>query len=130
MTFLIDENLGLQLAAGMKGFGEAVKYLTDVLPAGIDDTEILAHIGDKGWFLITRDKKILSRPAELAALRNYKVGAFFMGGKNRSRCEIIQQLVRNWPEMKRQAGKTRRPFAFHVPPNGTKFKPIALNRMN
>ena len=48
-------------------------------------------------------------------------GAFFMGGKNRNRCQLIQQLVRNWPRMKELAKKTRVPFAFRVPPSGTKF---------
>ena len=39
--------------------------------------------------------------------REYQVGAFFMGGKNLRRCQLIQQLVRNWPRMKEARGQDR-----------------------
>ena len=60
-------------------------------------------------------------------MKEHEVGAFFMGGKNRNRCELIQQLVRNWPRMKELARKTPVPFAFQIPPSGTKFRLLPLN---
>ena len=126
MRFFIDNNLSPQLAAGMKGFGEDVVHLTEIFPPEVEDTELLARVGSEGWCLVTRDDKIRSRPAESTAIREYRVGAFFMGGKNLRRCQLIQQLVRNWPRMKELAAKTRRPFAFRVPPRGAKIKPIPL----
>ena len=54
-------------------------------------------------------------------------GAFFMGGKNRNACQLIQQLVRNWPRMKEIAEKTRRPFAFRIRPKGAKFDLLPLD---
>lgn len=130
MTFLVDKNLSPQLAAGMKGFGEDVVHLTDVLPPDVKDTELLAHVGSEGWCLVTRDIRIRYRRAESAALRENRVGAFFMGGKNLRRCELIQQLVRNWPRMKALAAKTRLPFAFRIPPKGSKITPISLGGSN
>jgi hypothetical protein len=76
--------------------------------------------------LITRDDRIRRRPNELAAFRQHNVGAFFLGGKNRTRCELIQQTVRNWPQIKELAAKTHRPFAFRVPPSGKTIVSIAL----
>ena len=73
-----------------------------------------------GNLFVTRDERIRWRPAELRALKDHKVGAFFLGGKNRTRCQLIQQLVRNWPRMKELAGKTNPPFAFRIPPQGVK----------
>lgn len=126
MRFFVDNNLGPQLAAGMKGFGEDVVHLTEFLEPNAPDTEMLARVGSEGWCLVTRDNRIRFRPAESAAIREQQVGAFFMGGKNLRRCQLIRQLVRNWPRMKELAAKTRRPFAFRVPPKGAKIKPIPL----
>lgn len=126
MRFFVDNNLGPQLAAGMKGFGEDVVHLTEFLDPNVPDPEMLAHVGSEGWCLVTRDEKIRYRPAESAAIREHQVGAFFMGGKNLRRCQLIQQLVRNWPRMKELAANTRRPFAFRVPPTGGTIKRLTL----
>ena len=126
MRFFVDNNLGPKLAAGMKGFGEDVVHLTEFLEPNVADTEMLARVGSEGWCLVTRDDRIRYRPAESAALREHQVGAFFMGGKNLRQCQIIQQLVRNWPGMKALAGATERPFAFRVPRRGTKITRICL----
>ena len=126
MKFFIDINLSRGLARGMKAFGEDVIHLTEIFPEDASDTEWLAHIGSRGWCLVTRDDRIRYRPAEWAALREQGVGAFFMGGKNLSACQLVQQLVRNWPRMKKLADKTNVPFAFRVPPSGKNVKPVQI----
>jgi hypothetical protein len=62
----------------------------------------------------------------LLAVRRFKVAAFFLGGKTLSRCELIQQVVRNWPQMKQMAAEESRPFAIRVPPHGTRFTRLNL----
>lgn len=126
MTFVLDENLSRQLARGMREFGEDVGHILDHFSEGADDETWLPYVGDNELTLITRDLKIRWRPAELRALREHKVGAFFLGGKNRSRCDLIQQLVRNWVRIKGYAASERRPFALRVPPKGTKLTRIEL----
>lgn len=126
MKFFVDNNLSTHLAAGMAAFQEDVTHLREHYPENTGDEVWLQDIGSKGWILVTRDEAIRRKPAELDALRTHRVGAFFLGGKNRSRCDLIQQLIRNWPQMKSLASKTKRPFAFRVPPAGTKFDPIPL----
>lgn len=127
MTFFVDNNLSTALAAGMKAFGEDVVHLQDHFGENSADSEWLAHIGSEGWILITRDERIRYRPSEWGALKEHRVGAFFLGGKNRSRCDLIQQLVRNWPRIKELTAKTRPPFAFRIPPSGAKFTAISLD---
>lgn len=121
MTFFLDNNLSEHLANGMAAFGEPVVHLRSLFDPDEDDAVWLEHLGKSGMILITRDERIRYRPNELAALREHRVGAFFLGGKNRTRCELIQQLVRNWPRIKEEAKKKRPPFAIRVPPTGTKF---------
>lgn len=126
MRFFIDNNLSVGLAHGMRAFGENVDHLKDHFPPDTPDVEWLEFIGENQYFLITRDDMIRRNPAEIRALRNFKVGAFFLGGKNRTRWELVQQLVRNWARIKELAEKTKRPFAFRVPPTGTKIEQIHL----
>lgn len=126
MRFFVDNNLSKQLAYGMKAFGESVDHLQDHFSEDVPDTEWLEYIGNEGLFLITRDIAIRRKPAELKALRDYSVGAFFLGGKNRGRCQLIMQLVRNWPRIKEYASSKRKPFAYTIPPKGTKFVQVNL----
>src|SRR5688572_22323123 len=126
MRFFVDNNLSVQLARGMAGFGESVTHLQDHYSPDAADTDWLPRIGQDEWILLTRDDRVRFNPAELAALKQHRVGAFFLGGKSRSRWDIIQQVVRNWPRMNELADKTSRPFAFRVPPQGTKIDRISL----
>jgi predicted nuclease of predicted toxin-antitoxin system len=82
LTFILDNNLSRKLADGMRAFGEAVEHLQDHLAQDIEDTVLLKYVGDKGLILVSRDLNIRRKTAELAALKQNKVGAFFLGGKN------------------------------------------------
>jgi hypothetical protein len=126
VKYFFDNNLGKNIVEGMKAFGEDVEHLLDSFPKDAADTEWLQYIGDNGIYLISRDKKILHRPAELSALKEYDVGAFFLGGKDRNLWQLIQQLVRNWPRIKDYADSNRKPFAVRIPPTGTKYTNIPL----
>jgi predicted nuclease of predicted toxin-antitoxin system len=126
MKFFFDNNLGENLSKGLRAFGENVMHLKERFSEDAPDQEWLRYLGENGIFLVTRDDRVRHRPNELQALKQNTVGAFFLGGKNRSKCELIQQVVRNWPRMKQLAGSTDRPFAFRVPPSGTKLTAIPL----
>lgn len=126
MRFFIDNNLSVHLARGMQGFQEDVVHLTDHFPHETPDTDWLQHIGQAGWLLVTRDERIRKNPLELSAIRDHQVGAFFLAGKNRSRCDLIRQLVRHFPRMKELAANSHRPFAYRIPPSGSKIERVSL----
>lgn len=127
LKFLLDNNLSEYLSSGLKAFGENVIHITDVLPADTKDPELLEYLGRHGIFLITRDEKLRWNPAERKLLRKHAIGAFYLGGKNRGRCDMILQLVRNWPRVKEHASKKNRPFIFRIPPSGIKFVNVPLD---
>ena len=126
MKFFVDNNLSVHLAHGLKEFGEDVTHLQDLFPEDAKDEEWLPYVGREGFFLVTRDENIRRKPEELRALKAAEFSAFFLGGKNLSRCKLIQQVVRSWPQIKKTAEKKRRPFAFRIAPNGGKFVKIEL----
>ena len=126
MRFFVDNNLSPKLARGMAAFGEDVTHLQDHYPADAKDTDWLPRIGRDEWILLTRDNRVRFKPAELGAIKQHRVGAFFLGGKERSRWDLIQQVVRNWSRMNELAEKTARPFAFRVPPQGAGIDRLSL----
>lgn len=127
MKFFFDNNLSDKLVLGLRAFGEEnVSHLTEHFNEDTRDVDWLEFIGKNRMTLITRDERIRWNPAELAAIRKFKVGAFFLGGKNLDRCRLIQQVVRNWPRIKELTISTRRPFAYRIPPNGKQYSSINL----
>lgn len=126
MRFFFDNNLSVHLAHGMREFGEVVEHLKDRFPQDAVDSEWLQYVGENDIVLVTRDEAIRWRPAELLVVRRFKVAAFFLGGKTLNRCQLIQQVVRNWSRMKEIAASETRPFAMRVAPHGTKFTRLNL----
>jgi hypothetical protein len=126
MKFFFDNNLSESLVKGLREFGEDVIHLKELFDENTEDILWLKHLGQERMVLITKDERIRRNPFELKALRDNKVGAFFLGGKKQGRCQIIQQIVRNWPRIKEKSINTRPPFAFRIPPIGTKFDKIEI----
>ena len=122
MKFFFDNNLSENLVKGFKAFGEDVVHLKDIFPEGTPDIKWLKYVGVNQLILVTRDERLRFNPAEIITLKQYKVGAFFLGGKNLTRCKIIQQIVRHWHRIKEFADNTQQPFIFRIPPSGKKFR--------
>ena len=125
MKCFFDENLGKQLARGLKGFGEDAVHLTEVFPSGTPDLEWLPYVAKKGYTLFTVDKRIRRRPLERAIIKEHKIGAFFLAGKTMSRWNYIRQIVRAWHKIE-DAAKDEPPFAYQVNMHGTKVDKIPL----
>ncbi len=125
--FFFDNNLSPDLAAGMKAFGESVSHISELYPDGDPgDVVWLEEIGRRGWFLVTRDRAIRRHPAEVRAYREHGVGGFVLSGKERSRCDLIRQLVRAWAQIKQKAESTHRPFLYRIPPGGGMLERLPL----
>ncbi len=124
MKCFFDENLGKQLACGLRGFGEDAVHLTDVFAPGTPDEEWLPYVGTNGYVLFTVDKRIRRRPLQQALIREYKVGAFFLMGKSMSRWNYIRQVVMAWEKIEQTAKREPPPFVYQINPYGTKINKI------
>jgi len=120
MNFFFDNNLSQRLAKAMDLLEqeERIIHLQDEFQPDAKDEDWLEFVGKNRMILITRDKKIKRRAAELRALKNYKVGAFILGGQNPGIWQIVKQIINNWLRIKDLASKTRVPFIFKVPLRG------------
>ena len=119
MTFFFDNNLSLRLVEGLRAFGEDVVHLREEFPPDTDDVDWLPEIGRRGWYLVTRDKRIARKPAEIRALRQAGVGAFvFTQQKDPLLWDWVETVVKRWAELKRWANDHQRPFVAGIPERG------------
>jgi len=127
MRLFFDENLGIQLSNGLREFGEDTCHLLDCFSAGTFDEVWLQTIGERGWLLLTCDKRIRRRPLEKEALKKYKVGAFFLLGKKMNRWDYIKQVVRAWDKIKDIAEREKPPFVYQVNRHGTEITRLSID---
>lgn len=127
MKFFFDNNISRNMAHAMEllDVGCRVLHLQDQFEEGTKDEDWLPFVGNNGYILVTRDKKITKRRAELEAYKRHKVGAFILTGKKLSIWAQVKQLILAWEKMKILAEKTPRPFAFQIRSKG-KIIPIGL----
>ena len=118
-TLFFDENVSDRVVRALRALGHDVVHLLDEFERGTPDVQFLPAIGDKGWFLVTQDKRIRSRPHERRALLNAGVGAFvFTGRAEKSTDEQAILILKHLPRIKGLAAKTERPFIFGISDRG------------
>jgi len=96
-----------------------VRWLEDEFPHNAKETEWLPEVGARGWLVISRDKKIRSRPGERRSLLDAGVGCFILMQKQAlTRWEYLKLVARTLDEMERLFSETPRPFIYGVGRNG------------
>ncbi len=120
VSFFFDENMPRRLAEAFRDhLGEHVTHLYHHFGAeGVLDPDVLRLVGERGDFLVTRDRKIMRRPHERRVIQEMGIGAFFLKDSLGDLCSMTRALVHNWPEMKRCARSRERPFAMLVRERG------------
>jgi len=96
-----------------------VRWLEDCLAHSAKDSEWLQLVGSSGWLAITRDKKIRTRPGELADLLKYGVGCFILTQKRPlTRWGYLRLIVSTLDQMETHFAGTTRPFIFGINRSG------------
>jgi hypothetical protein len=70
LRFVVDENL-LRFGKALTGIRDDLTCfgqppVADLLPQGILDPDWIPIVGDRGWVMITTDRRLRTRPAEAA----------------------------------------------------------------
>lgn len=112
LVFFIDRSLGRKVIPGaLRGAGEEVRVHDDHFPQDAKDQVWLAEAGKNGWVVLTKDKHIRYRAAEILALRTANVRAFVLSsGGDLSGAEVSQIFVKALPLIKRLCHRTAPPF--------------------
>jgi predicted nuclease of predicted toxin-antitoxin system len=79
----------------------------------------LEAAGREGWAVITRDKRIRWRPAELEAFRDHKVIVFVLVSGNVSAAETATLISSLYPKIVRLAAAAKPPAMYRVTRSGS-----------
>ena len=102
--FFLDRSLGRITAARLREAGYAVHVIADHYPddaSDIPDESWIAEGSSRGWVLLTKDKRIRYRAAELGALRSGHLFCLVSGTMNIS--EMTEAFLDALPKIERVA---------------------------
>lgn len=138
VRFVIDENL-LRMAKGVVGVRRDTAVFNsapveELLPAGILDTEWIPMVGDRGWVVITSDRRLRTRPAEAGLAVTHKLKVVHLRGVGeRSAWNQLVRLASRWDAIERQVQRQPDgPWWLSLRANGARamrFDPGAIERV-
>jgi hypothetical protein len=109
VVYVVDENL-LRLGNGIVAVRRDTARFSrppvrELLYAGILDPDWIPVVGDRGWVVITSDKRLRTRPAEASLPITHKLKAVHLHGDigTRPAWEQLVRLTTRWEAVSRQA---------------------------
>ena len=124
LTFYFDRNFGRRLPEAL--FRADAPFNVEFhhspknrFPPNTKDDEWLSDIGSKGWFAFSHDRKWHQEIPNLAAIKQHKIGCFYLWGAEVSTWEKVCFFVRHWERIVEAARSTPRPFVFYVSKSGS-----------
>ncbi len=95
-----------------------IEYHDAHFPMDEPDDLWLPIVGSNGWLVIGQDAHYHLRPNELAALKLYNVGCFYLGDAEQSRWETMRLFMRAFDKIVKAAEQTPLPFVYRVDTRG------------
>jgi len=119
-VIFFDRSVPRGVAEAVKQVREDACWLEDVFEEGwIKDREWIPEVGARGWLVITKDKKIRTRPEERRAIKENNVGCFILNYRQPlNRWEILKLVTSTLDEMEEKFANTPRPFLYLIDRNG------------
>ena len=87
--------------------------------AGAEDTTWLPFVGEKGWLLITKDKRIRYNELEKTAVLQHRVREFYFSSGNYSGAEMAEILISALPGMAKICRKHDPPLIASIAKSGS-----------
>ena len=105
LRFFVDESalgLGKALAVARRDVVHTGHPLIPDAPPGALDPEWIPAVADRGLVVISRDKRIRTKPAEVALLREHALRVFWLAGKrDLSTWDQLGRVLRRWGDIER-----------------------------
>jgi hypothetical protein len=118
-VFFIDRSVGKRsVAEPLRQAGLRIELHDDHFPQNATDEEWLPVVGERRWYVITRDDRIRYRRLEAAAVRAAKVGMLVIVSKNLTGPQTAEVIIKALPSLRRFIKKHRRPFIAKILRNG------------
>lgn len=111
VAYVVDENL-LRLGNGMVAVRRDTARFSrppvdELLYAGIPDPEWIPIVGERGWVVITSDKRLRTRPQEASLAITYKLKVVHLYGDiaTRSAWDQLVRIAVRWSAVENQRSK-------------------------
>jgi len=105
LRLFVDESalgLGKALAIARRDVIHTGHPLIPEAPLGALDTEWIPEVAKRDLAVISRDKRIRTKPAEVALLRQHAMRVFWIAGKrDLTTSDYLVRAVRRWDEIER-----------------------------
>jgi hypothetical protein len=123
----IDENFSHHLAGGLDIFqqhlnsNEKIKIqvlsIKNVFGKGVKDEIWIPIVGKENGIVITQDLRIHTTRHQNELYKKHGLAVFFFKPPSNGYTfwEMVEQLVKRWPEIKKKASDVR-PFAYRISP--------------
>jgi len=122
LRFFVDESalgLGKTLATARRDVIHSGHPLIPEAPLGALDPQWIPAVSSRGLAVIARDKRVRSKPAEVALLRQHGMKVFWLAGKrDLSTWDALVRIVWRWSEIERVLDeRSDRPWFYAVTEN-------------
>lgn len=108
VVYVVDENL-LRLGNGFVALRRDAACFSrppvhELLPTGVLDPDWIPVVGDRGWVVITSDKRLRTRPVEASLALTHKLMVVHLHGDigTRPAWEQVRRLTSRWDAVERQ----------------------------
>jgi hypothetical protein len=124
LTFFVDRDLGKSVPQALQLVRDDVVFLEDEFAHDTADEIWLEDVGQRDWVVITRNRKISTNPAQVAAVKAHGVRCFcLMQKKPLTRWQMLERLVKSWESMEQQVALRPAPFMLGILQSGA-FKQL------
>jgi predicted nuclease of predicted toxin-antitoxin system len=118
--FFIDRCLGKNVIAdALRNAGASVQIHDDHFAPDAPDQEWLQRVADRGWIVLTKDKRIRRRSVEIIAIRNAKAKVFCLTAGDLTAPEMSEIFVGALQKMLRFALGNKAPFLAKITAGGS-----------
>ena len=125
-TYFLDANVPVNVSKGLAQVRSDIMYPgahgCPVMSTVVPDIEWLGIAGRQEWVVVTKDRKIRTRPGERNALVDAGVRSFCAThAGNYTMWELLKLLVARWDDMEEIAMNVPGPYIYSVTKNGVRF---------
>ena len=96
----------------------AITFHQQYFPMGEHDDVWLKVVGQWGWVVISQDYSFHLKAPELAAIKQYDVGCFYLWGSEAGRWETMRVFAKAYDKIMGASNTAIRPFVFDVTRRG------------
>ena len=120
MILFFDRDVGIRFPKALLElrFPTPVEYHQKYFEIDAKDDAWMPSVGNRGWILVGHDSKHHLEPVELSALKQYRMGCFYLWGSKAKRWEKMLCFLRAYQAILKADESTPRPYIYRVSQTG------------